>query len=167
MKTLYLMRHAKSSRKDGSLEDFDRPLNKRGEHDAPFMGKMMNQKGIILQEIISSPAERALSTARLFCTGIEFPHQNVKIDNNLYASSSSAMLVVIKNVNINVESVLIIGHNPGLTDLSNYLSDFPIDNIPTCGMVELFFNRKSWQEIELGSCKMGFFEYPKKYFESL
>ena len=130
------------------------------------MGKLMHQYGFFPQEIISSPAERALSTARLFCNGIELPHQNVKVDNNLYAASSSEMLVVIKNINVNVESVLIIGHNPGLTDLSNYLSDFPIDNIPTCGIVELFFNRKSWKEIKFGTCRMGFFEYPKKYFES-
>lgn len=166
MKTIYLMRHAKSSWENDALADVNRPLNKRGERDAPFMGKLMHQYGFFPQEIISSPAERALSTARLFCNGIELPHQNVKVDNNLYAASSSEMLVVIKNINVNVESVLIIGHNPGLTDLSNYLSDFPIDNIPTCGIVELFFNRKSWKEIKFGTCRMGFFEYPKKYFES-
>ena len=166
MKTLYLMRHAKSSWKDGSIKDLNRRLNKRGERDAPFMGKLMNQKGISLQEMISSPAERALSTASLFCSEFEFPYQKLKVDNNLYASSSKEMLSVIKNLSENVESVLIIGHNPGLTDLSNYLSDFPIDNIPTCGIVELFYNKKSWREIEFGSCRMGFFEYPKKYFES-
>lgn len=166
MKTLYLMRHAKSIWKDGSIKDFDRPLNKRGERDAPFMGKLMNKRGILLQEIISSPALRAFSTARLFCVGIEFPHQKVKVDNNLYASSSTEMLSVLKNLSENIESVLLIGHNPGLTDLFNYLSDLPIDNIPTCGIVELFFNKKSWQEIEFGSCRTGFFEYPKKYFES-
>jgi phosphohistidine phosphatase len=166
MKTLYLMRHAKSSWKDGPIEDFDRPLNKRGERDAPFMGKLMNQTGILPQEMISSPAKRALSTASLFCSEIKFPHHKLKVDNNLYAASSKEMLSVIENLSENVESVLIIAHNPGLTDLANYLSDFPIDNIPTCGIVELLFNKKSWKEIEFGSCRMGFFEYPKKHFES-
>jgi phosphohistidine phosphatase len=166
MKTIYLMRHAKSSWKDHTLADVDRPLNKRGKHDTPLMGKLMHQKGFFPQEIISSPAERALSTANLFCNEIEFPHKKLKINHNLYAASSSEMLTVIKSLSENIESVLLIGHNPGLTDLVNYLSESQVENVPTCGIVELFSKKKSWQEIEFGSCRMGFFEYPKKYLES-
>jgi phosphohistidine phosphatase len=160
------MRHAKSSHEDVTIEDFDRPLNKRGEHDAPLMGRLMNQNGILLQEIISSPAERAIATTRLFCGGIEYPFQNVKLDSNLYLASASNLLVVIKSLNEKIESALLLGHNPGLTDLSNYLSESAIDNIPTGGIVELLYNRKSWQEIENGSFQMGFFEYPKKHYET-
>ena len=166
MKTLYLMRHAKSSWKDETINDLDRPLNKRGERDAPFMGQMMLQKGVFPDEIISSPAERALATLRHICPVINLPFQNVKVNPSLYAASPTDMLIIIKEINENRQTVLLLGHNPGLTDLSNYLSGNPIDNIPTCGIVELHFPRKSWQEIELGSCRRGFFEYPKKFFES-
>lgn len=166
MKSLYLFRHAKSSHEDLTIEDFDRPLNKRGEHDAPLMGKLLNQKGILFQEIISSPAERAIATARLFCDGGEYPFQKVKLNTSLYLASANNLLSVIKSLDEKIESVLLIGHNPGLTDISNYLSDSPIDNIPTSGIVELLYNEKSWKEIEQGSFRMGFFEYPKKYYDT-
>ena len=160
------MRHAKSSWENENINDMDRPLNARGDRDAPFMGQIMLQKGVLPEEIISSPAERTLATLRHICPVINVPFQRVKVNPSLYAASPSEMLILIKEINENVQSALLLGHNPGLTDLSNYLSGYPIDNIPTCGIVELFFNRKSWQEIELGSCQMGFFEYPKKYFKS-
>jgi phosphohistidine phosphatase len=166
MKTIYLMRHAKSSWKDVTRADIDRPLNKRGERDAPFMGKLMHQYGFFPQEIISSPAERVLSTANLFCNEIEFPYKKLKIYDSLYAASSSEILAIIQSLSENIESVLLIGHNPGLTDLVNHLSESQVENVPTCGIVELFSDKKSWTEIELGSCRMGFFEYPKKYVES-
>ncbi len=160
------MRHAKSSHEDLTIKDFDRPLNKRGKLDAPFMGKLINQKGILFQEIISSPAIRAIATARLFCDGGRYPFQKVKLDASLYLASTRNLLSVIKSLNEKIESVLLIGHNPGLTDLSNYLSDTPIDNIPTGGIVELLYNKKSWMEIENGSFQMGFFEFPKKYYDT-
>ena len=160
------MRHAKSSWKNETINDMDRPLNERGDRDAPFMGQIMLQKGVLPEEIISSPAERTLATVRHICPIINVPFQSVKVNPSLYAASPSEMLIIIKEINENVQSVLLLGHNPGLTDLSNYLSGYPIDNIPTCGIVELHFPRKSWKEIELGSCRMGFFEYPKKYFKS-
>jgi len=160
------MRHAKSSWKNETINDMDRPLNERGDRDAPFMGQIMLQKGVLPEEIISSPAERTLATVRHICPIINVPFQSVKVNPSLYAASPSEMLIIIKKINENVQSVLLLGHNPGLTDLSNYLSGYPIDNIPTCGIVELHFPRKSWHEIEFGLCQMGFFEYPKKYLES-
>lgn len=160
------MRHAKSSWKDVNLADIDRPLNKRGERDAPFMGKLLYQNGFFPQEIISSPAERALSTAKLFCNEIKFPYKKVKINNSLYAASLNEILAVIKNLSENIESVLLIAHNPGLTDLVNYLSESRVENVPTCGIVELSSKKKSWQEIDAGSCKLGFLEYPKKHLKS-
>jgi phosphohistidine phosphatase len=165
MKTLYLMRHAKSSWKDASLIDADRPLNKRGEHDAPFMGQLLAERGVIFDEIISSPAERSLATLQYICPLINFPFTKVKISPALYDASTMELIIVIKEIDVNIKSVLLVGHNPGLTELANYLSGNPIDNIPTCGVVELFYKRKTWQEIELGSCETGFFEYPKKYFK--
>jgi phosphohistidine phosphatase len=89
----------------------------------------------------------------------------VKILPALYDASTMELIIVIKGIDVNIKNVLLVGHNPGLTELANYLSGNPIDNIPTCGVVEFFYKRKTWQEIELGSCEMGFFEYPKKYFK--
>lgn len=158
------MRHSKSSHENKSLKDFDRPLNSRGERDAPLMGKIIYQKGIVFQEVISSPAERAIQTARLFCEQIAYPFYNIKEDYNLYASSTTELLFLIKNLSETSDNILLVGHNPSLTDLSNYLSNFSIDNIPTSGIVELSYLRKSWMEVEMGSFKKGFFEFPKKYF---
>lgn len=165
MKTLYLMRHAKSSWEDKNIEDIDRPLNERGNRNAPFMGQIMQQNGILPEEIITSSAERNLATLRHICPIIDFPFSNVKVDYNLYNAPVATIIMTIKEVPEYINSLMIVGHNPGMTDLVVYLSGTPIDNIPTCGIVELHYPRKSWMEIDLGTCEFKRFEYPKKYFE--
>jgi len=165
MKTLYLMRHAKSSRDNETLADFDRPLSKSGKLDAAVTGQLMFQKGVLPEEIFSSSAERSLETARYFCPEINFSYEKVKRKTNLYAASPRDMLAVIKGIPETVQSVLLLGHNPGLTDLLNYLTGLLIGKIPTSGIVELLYSRNSWMDIEISSCQIGFWEHPKKYAE--
>ncbi len=160
MKTLYLVRHAKSSWKDKSIIDFDRPLNKRGLHDAPLIGSMLRSKKIDLELIISSPAKRAKETAKILANELVFKG-NILFDEEIYEASLDQLISKIKNLDENLNKVMLIGHNPELTNLANYLSKEFITNIPTCGVVALTID-KSWKNISAKNCKIMFFEYPKK-----
>ncbi|RPI65636.1 MAG: histidine phosphatase family protein [Ignavibacteriales bacterium] len=162
MKTLILVRHAKSSWKDETLSDFDRPLSKRGKKDAPFMGKLLKKNGIKPDLVVASSAIRALETAEVICKEMDFPKEKLIYDKKLYAAGDDDIIRVINSVNDSVENLMIIAHNPGLTDLANMLSDKFIDNIPTAGVVELKFD-ESWADVRSQCCTFVSFEYPKKY----
>ena len=164
MKTLYLARHAKSYWKDQSIPDFDRPLNSRGKRDAPFMGEVLNDKKIMLDLIISSPAKRTKKTAIEIASKIGYPEKKIQFNEDLYEASSNTIIKLIKKIGEKYDSVMIFGHNPGLTMLNNHLSNHYIDNIPTCGIVALQLDKK-WSELDKNSCKFLFFEYPKLYVE--
>ena len=162
MKTLYLVRHAKSSWKHPELSDFERPLNKRGKNDAPFMGKLLNKKGVNPELLISSPAKRASSTAKIIASELNYDKEKIIFDKNIYEGTGRSLLEIISEIKEKYNFVMLFGHNPGLTVLSNNLSDHFIDNIPTCGVVALEFNTP-WKEIKLNSAGFKFYEYPKKH----
>jgi phosphohistidine phosphatase len=164
MRQLILIRHAKSSWSDPTLNDFDRPLNKRGKRDAPFMAKLLFKKNIRPDLIISSPAKRTKLTALEFAEQFGIKNENILWDDNLYLASYSTLIKKLKQLDNNINTVLIVGHNPGLTDLHNFLCKEEIDNIPTCGAVSLKTD-KNWSEISSDDFKLDFFEYPKKYFK--
>lgn len=157
---LYLLRHAKSSWRDLAIDDFDRPLNNRGLKDAPLMGQMLSKKNIIVDTVISSPAKRAIDTARIITNNLGYT-KNIILDKNIYDASLSTLLSTIRNFDDNLKKIMLIGHNPGLTNLSNYLTKYFIENIPTCGVVALEFD-KSWKDINPKDGNIIFFEYPKK-----
>lgn len=165
MKKLYLSRHAKSSWKDSGLNDFERPLNNRGRRDAPFMGRLLKEKGIKPELIVSSSALRAYSTAESFAWEINYPPDKIVKEDNLYAAGFSEIIKVIAGIRDSVKSLMIIAHNPGLTDLYNFLCNKRIDNIPTSGIVSLTLNVKHWNQVDENTCKLEFFEYPKKYIK--
>lgn len=165
MKKIFLVRHAKSSWKDQKLSDFERPLNKRGKRDAPFMAKLLAQQGVNPELIITSPANRAITTSKYFCEELGFPFKNVIIEPKLYMASSDQFFDIIRNLNNECSSAMIFSHNPGLTEFNNILASKSIDNIPTCGIVSISSDVKYWSEIDSSNCKSVFFEYPKKYFK--
>ncbi len=165
MKKLYLVRHAKSSWNNAQLRDFDRPLNNRGKRDAPFMGKLMKEKGIKPDLIFSSPAKRAYNTAEYFADELICSKEKIIKDNNLYEASVTDILKVLLNVEDAIETLMLFGHNPGLTDVSNFISDKQIENIPTSAVVSLILKVKRWDELDENACTFDFFEYPKKYFK--
>lgn len=162
MKTLYLCRHAKSSWKQPGLDDFDRPLNKRGKKDAPLMGELLEDKGIKPDLIISSPAKRASKTASIIASAVCYDKDKINFKDEIYEASGEELLEVIKGIDDKFNTVMIFGHNPGLTMLHNYLSKHYIDNIPTCGVVALQL-KSSWKDIDKYSAKFLFFEHPKLY----
>lgn len=163
MKELYLLRHAKSSWDDPSLDDIERPLNKRGKKDAPLIGSILSKMKIKPELILSSPSKRTLSTAQIILEELNLSKKILSVDENIYLASADELSNLIKNIDDNLKRVMLVGHNPGLTDLSNFLSKQGIENIPTCGIVGLKAKINSWKEIEEHIFEQEFFEYPKKY----
>jgi len=164
MKKLFLIRHAKSSWDYSNLTDFERPLNKRGKRDAPFMAKLLAKQGFNPDFIISSPANRAITTARYFSESLGYFFDKIFIEPKLYEASRDEILEVVMEIGKTYNNVMLFSHNPGLTDFANKLIGNTIDNIPTCGIVSINFKIESWSEINSKNSEMMFFEYPKKYF---
>lgn len=162
MKTVYLVRHAKSSWSYPELEDFERPLNPRGRKNALRMGAILNQLKAAPDLMISSPANRAAMTARMLADAIHYPLEKIQYSETIYSSDETVLIRFIKNMNAAVTQAMLIGHNPGLTELANHISDERISNIPTCGVYCVDFKISSWKEICEHGGKPRFFEFPKK-----
>jgi phosphohistidine phosphatase len=163
MKTLYLIRHAKSDRNDPSLSDYDRPLNKRGMKDAPFMGSKLLEKGIYPDLILSSPALRAKTTAIAIAQALSYPTDSIRYDHALYASDVETILTLIRDVPVSIDTLFVFGHNPEFTECANLLTDGDIDNIPTCGVVAMRLREDDWKSIGANSAELKGFDCPKKY----
>ncbi len=162
MKRLFLIRHAKSSWKEPELEDFDRPLNKRGKRDAPVMGKKLRERKTKIDLIISSPAKRAKRTAEIIAGIISQDPRGILWLESVYAASSQTLLHLVQKIEDAFQNVMLVGHNPGLTTLAERLTGREIDNIPTCGIVAIEFEVDSWKNIRDKTGKLEFFDYPKK-----
>lgn len=162
MKTLYIVRHAKSSWDNPSLQDYERPLNKRGVGEAPKMAEVLAAGCRKPDLIISSPARRALETAEHFAEAFCYPISKIKTSTDIYEATVNDLLEVLENISDTHKRVLLFGHNPGLNHLVNFLSPVSIDKLPTCGIVCLEFDVKRWKKIALENCEFKFFEYPKK-----
>jgi len=165
MKYLYLVRHAKSSWDDYSLSDLERPLNKRGKRDAPFMGKLLMKMKIHPDLIITSPAKRAHSTAKVFAEELDYSGKRITVENKVYGASPGEIISLINDLDNELNSIMIFGHNPTFTTVANLLCNSNIDNLPTCSVTGIEFPVERWSEIEMYKGKMIFFEYPKKYFK--
>ena len=164
MKYLYLVRHAKSSWDFPELTDFDRPLNKRGKRNAPEMGLRLAARDLKPDAIISSPANRALTTARVIAEQLEFPLENIFEEHEVYHATCSKLVELICAFPDDKKCVMLVGHNPGFTDLANFLKepDYYIGNVPTCGVVAIEFTLNHWSEVNKHCGRMLFFDYPKK-----
>ena len=161
MKTLYIIRHAKSSWGDSGLDDFDRPLNERGEKDAPRMGKRLKEKEVTADLMISSTAKRALKTCKAVAAILEYPEEKIKEEKKLYHADEEQILSILKNIKDPNEVVIIFGHNPGFTEFANNLLNENIMNIPTTGVVAGKLNIHSWKDIKFGCGELLFFDFPK------
>ena len=161
MKKLFIIRHAKSSWKDLMLNDFDRPLNKRGENDATLMGKLLKEKDVLPDAILSSPALRAKTTAQHIAKDINFTKEII-YERKIYESSVKTLKSVVKSIDDKYSIVFLFGHNPGLKMLAESIVGFE-GNIPTCGIVEVEFDCEKWSDVSSKNAKLISFEYPKKY----
>jgi len=162
MRTLTLVRHAKSSWRDTSLSDRDRPLNKRGVRDAPVMGKRVVAAGIRPSLIISSPAVRAWTTARVVANELGYPSEFLQREDGLYLASLDAMLDVLASQEAGFNSIMLFAHNPGLTDFANYLAPGLTHNLPTTGVVSVNFDGEDWRLYDRPKTDLILYDYPKK-----
>ncbi|HYF67564.1 MAG TPA: histidine phosphatase family protein [Ohtaekwangia sp.] len=164
MKTLYVIRHAKSSWDDGGLSDFERPLNDRGKRDALKMAKRLIEKHVHPDLMLSSSAKRAYATAKRIAKVLGFKKDNIKTDERLYHADEETILSVIHEIKSTCSTAFIFGHNPGLTDFVNTLrnDELDIENIPTCGIVAFSIPVDTWKDVTWGSGKILFYDYPKK-----
>lgn len=163
MKKIYLIRHAKSSVDDGIMDDFSRPLNSRGKRDLELMGNRLAMFQVYPDAIFSSPAKRALKTAKALAKSIDFKKTKITVVDGLYESSFKEYLKLIHSIDDKCQKVFIVAHNPTITEVGERLSGAILTNIPTCAIVCLEFNVKHFSEIEEESGKILFFDYPKKH----
>ena len=161
MKTLFLVRHAKSSWDDPALPDKDRALNDRGKRDAPKMGKRLAKRDVAPDLILSSPARRALTTAELIARKLDYKLKDIVVDDRLYAGAADDLLEVIQKLGDKLESVMLFGHNPELTELAHRLSS-EITHMPTCAVAEFTYTTKSWSKIGKAEAAEVALDCPKK-----
>lgn len=163
MKTLILVRHAKSSWNDQTRRDIDRPLNERGRQDAPVMAGNLDKRGIHPQRILCSPALRTASTAEIFANHLSIPKELIHLERQIYLAGSAHLLQLIRQQDDNIDTVMLVGHNPALTDLFNELcKDTKLDNMPTCCVAQLSLSVTQWSSLELGQAELTYIDYPKK-----
>lgn len=160
-KQLLIFRHAKSDWANADISDFNRPLNSRGLVDAPAMGKRLKALKIKPEMVISSPAMRALSTAKLVCHEINFPIEAIQTNKSIYDATCSQLLKLINNFDNGSDVIALFGHNNGITDLAVYLTDEDIFNIPTCGMVLISFPFDDWAMVSKSNGEMVLYDFPK------
>ena len=162
MKTVYLLRHAKSSWSEPGLSDRQRPLNNRGLRDAPAMGARFANRDESLDRVLSSPALRALTTAQLFCDSCDYPRDAIEICPELYFSGSSAINDLILQQDDGLQSLMLVFHNPDITHFANSIDyEFHIDNVPTCGLIRLVSDILQWRDWSPGNSRFEYYDFPK------
>ena len=164
MKTLLIVRHAKSSWSDPFLGDHDRPLNERGLRDAPFMGDVLAQRGPRPDLLVSSSAVRALHTARFFAQALGHGPEQIAVMPSLYHAEIEDILELLRTFDDAAATVALFAHNPTLTALANSFEGPFLENLPTCGIVAVGFDVAHWTEAAPSNGKVLFYEFPKNYF---
>lgn len=162
MKRLILLRHAKSSWRDATAGDLERPLSDRGERDAPRMGARLRQLGAAPQLVLTSHAERALRTAKVVARELDYPQERIRVVPQLYMASPAEMLAVLTAQDPRIACLLMVGHNPGLTELVDLLlPSLGLDNVPTAGAIAIDFETDQWPSLTGAPRELVFYDYPK------
>ena len=161
MKTLYIVRHAKSSWKYESIEDIDRPLKESGIKDAHLLSKYLSKEIKRPDVFVSSSANRALHTAVIFCENFKYPLANLKIKRQLYSFSDGYLVKTVKALDDSFDSAIIFSHDHGINSFVNKFGDKPIAHVSTCGVVGIQFEEKHWKNIKKGSTSLV--EFPKNH----
>ncbi|MFT5122966.1 MAG: phosphohistidine phosphatase [Kiritimatiellia bacterium] len=162
MKRITWVRHAKSSWAEDEQRDHDRPLNKRGLHDAPEMGRRLAAREVQPDVVISSSAVRAMTTARLVVEALGLDPTSIKAEPRMYLADVDKMLGVLAELPPEVGHAMIFWHNPGITDAGRFLVNMPVLNIPTCGVLCADFEVSAWSGIGATRGVEVFYDYPKQ-----
>lgn len=161
-KQLMIIRHGKSDWAEPGTADFDRPLNHRGNKNAPEMAERMIRKNLVPELMVSSPAKRAITTAGHFAATWKIPTTDIQQEASIYEANVTALLKVVNHFSNDAERVALVGHNPGLTDFINYLADAHLYNLPTAGVVVIDFPFDDWSLISQHTGSLFLFDCPKK-----
>ena len=164
MKELYIIRHAKSSWADLELRDLDRPLNKRGMRDAPFMARLLKGKGIEADALVSSPAKRAHDTALHFAREMKLSTGQVHLEAKIYEATPSRLLEIVREFSDEWGCVLVFGHNPTLTSFINLFASEYMANLPTCGVAHLVSTADKWSELGNANTQLKELFFPRQFF---
>lgn len=165
MKTLYIVRHAKSSWEYDKVKDIDRPLKQRGIQDAYLISKILEKKVNCPSVFVSSCANRALHTAMIFSYTFNYPLANIKISKSLYSFSDGYLIKTIKALDDGFNSAIIFSHDHGINDFVNSYGNKAIDHVPTCGVIGIKFKTDHWKNIKNG--KTLFTEFPKHHKKNI
>lgn len=161
MKTVYLVRHAKSSWDIGGIEDRDRPLKGRGIRDAHLISEYLyKQRAVDHVHLVSSPATRALHTALIFAKNFGIPAGEINIEDVLYLCSAEELGAFIQGLDNAVDVVYIFSHNPGILQFVNKYTAHKLDHVPTTGVVSIRYDVAQWEDAQQGELLQ--FEYPKR-----
>jgi phosphohistidine phosphatase len=164
MKELIFLRHAKSDWGNAQLKDIDRYLSERGYNDAYFLSTLFNKKCRHPEQILCSTATRALSTALIFARAMDFDMTRFNLEPRIYEASVDTLLYIIAEQEDAIQSLMLVGHNPGFTSVCNALADEHVfDNVPTCGMVSLQFDCQSWREATNKKAMIRYHLFPKDF----
>ncbi len=163
MKKIYLIRHAKASDAEFGINDFERALSKKGKNDATFIAKRLKHFGISPDLIISSPAKRAKTTAKIIAETLNYEKYSINFQESLYDSSCQTYRYLLDSVDDSIKSLFIVAHNPTITETGEILSGAILTNMPTCSIVCIEFDVRSLKDIKENSGKILFFDYPKKH----
>lgn len=161
-KTLHIIRHGKSTWEMPEIEDFDRPLTSRGINNNYLMASRFAANFVTVDSILTSPATRALTTSVCFARSLGISLHKIVIEPHLYFSGIDVIFELILNTSNEINSLIIVGHNPDLTELANALVPSLTDEIPTSSVVTIRFNVENWQQISQPKVSEWFFDYPKK-----
>lgn len=167
MKTLILVRHAKSSWDVAGQKDFDRTLNNRGKQDAPEMAQRLKDKALKPDLFVSSPAKRAYKTAKYFAEAFKMDKDDIVQVDRLYEAPLQVFQEVVFGLNNKYHVVLLVAHNPGITAFVNTLTEVRLDNMPTCGVFAVQVDTDDWKTFQENTKKFLFFDYPKNPLEHL
>lgn len=165
MKKLHLIRHAKSSWDNSYLADIDRPLNERGMRSCQIMAAPIADAGCPFTAVFCSPAVRAQSTIEQISEALTDREIDWQVDSALYTFAFQDLLEWCKGLDDAIAEVVIVGHNPAMTDFINEMSDRTIDNLPTCSYAQLWFEDLSWQTLSVGSAQLVSFLKPKMFID--
>ena len=161
MKTLTLVRHAKSSWDHPGLSDRERPLNPRGLRDAPEMGARLQDSGRLPEQVFSSPAERALTTARLMAEQWHQDGTRIEVIEEMYGANVAGMLGILRSMDDRYTNILLVGHNPVQTMLVNALCGAMIANMPTCAIAIINLEIMNWSEVRENCGILAHYDFPK------
>lgn len=161
MRILTLFRHAKSSWDYPELPDFERPLNARGRRDAPAMAARLKKLPPRPDLLLSSPALRALTTARMVAEGLGMAPEEVAVNARIYEASADALLRVVRELDDAHRHVVLFGHNPGISAGAHLLAECDFDEMPTAAAARIEFEVKTWRDVAPGAGSLAAFLRPK------